>query len=215
MKEHWRKAAALLPKVLEKKIYRSHFTVEHKKWLKQKIESPLSHFAKQVLIKRAAEKFGIRVLVETGTYLGDMVYAMQDEFNEIVSIELSPHFYKKAVDRFAGVANVKILQGDSGAVLKQIVPGLKRPVLFWLDGHYSGGHTAKGEKECPIFEELQSILFSPYAHVVLVDDARLFVGENDYPTATELEAFVQKFKPQSQVVLDRDIFIILFNNNHV
>lgn len=204
-----------MPDALEKKIYRSYFTGEHRKWLKEKIESPLSHLLKQELISNTAARFNVRVLVETGTYLGDMVYAMQGAFDQIISIELSPHFYKKAVNRFSGVTSTTILQGDSGVVLKQIVPGLKQRALFWLDGHYSGGQTAKGDKECPIFEELEAILSAPYDHLVLIDDARLFVGKNDYPTVTELDAFVQRFKPQMRVVLDRDVFIIAFNEGHV
>ena len=82
------------------------------------------------------------------------------------------------------------MQGDSGNVLNQLVPELNSAALFWLDGHYSGGQTAKGEKECPIYEELKSILASSLEHIVLIDDARLFIGQHDYPTIEELKDFV-------------------------
>jgi hypothetical protein len=42
-------------------------------------------------------------------------------------------------------------------VLPLIIKDLNEPAIFWLDGHYSSGITAKGDKICPIFEELDSI----------------------------------------------------------
>jgi hypothetical protein len=52
------------------------------------------------------------------------------------------------------------VQGDSGKELPKIVTQLDTPAIFWLDGHYSAGITAKGDTECPIFEELEAI-FEP------------------------------------------------------
>lgn len=40
------------------------------------------------------------VFIETGTYLGDMVWAMKDVFKQIYSIKLSDDLYKKAVKKF-------------------------------------------------------------------------------------------------------------------
>jgi hypothetical protein len=59
-----------------------------------------------------------------------------------------------------------------------------------LDGHYSGFETAKGDLETPIKLELEIILNSEYEHVILIDDARLFIGENDYPTIEELKKYI-------------------------
>lgn len=59
-----------------------------------------------------------------------------------------------------------------------------------MDGHYSGFETAKGDLETPIKLELEIILNSEYEHVILIDDARLFIGENDYPTIEELKKYI-------------------------
>jgi len=68
---------------------------------------------------------------------------------------------------------------------------VEKPCLFWLDGHYSGGNTAKGEKETPIMEELRQICAHPVKnHLILIDDAREFTGQNDYPTIESLRTFV-------------------------
>jgi hypothetical protein len=97
------------------------------------------------------------------------------------------------------------LEGDSGKVVPTLVPTLDKAVLFWLDGHYSSGITAKGEKECPIHEELSPILKSKYWHVILIDDARHFVGQNDYPTLEKLEKFVKKINTGYQMEVKDDL----------
>ena len=141
----------------------------------------------RLLIGHAA---GISVLVETGTYLGHMVSAMQDQFERIYSIELAPELARKATARFATNHSITILHGDSGTLLPEILDGIAQPCVFWLDGHYSGGATAMGETETPVLAELRAILRHPYRNVILIDDARLFTGTRTYPTVDELRAML-------------------------
>ena len=131
-------------------------------------------------------------MVESGTFMGDMIDAQLPNFDVIHSIELSDELYQQAVQKYAGNAKVILHNGDSGEKLKEIVPSLKQAALFWLDGHYSGGITAKGEKICPVYAELDAIFSSDFPHLVLIDDARLFVGKDDYPTIEELKAYVKQ-----------------------
>ena len=72
------------------------------------------------------------------------------------------------------------------------MPTITENAIFWLDGHYSAGFTAKGDKETPIYEELEAIIQdSTHDHILLIDDARLFTGERDYQTIEELSDFVR------------------------
>jgi hypothetical protein len=72
-------------------------------------------------------------------------------------------------------------------VLVDVLKTLDQPGLFWLDGHYSSGPTAKGELDTPIRKELDLIFHHPLKnHVILIDDARLFIGANDYPSIEEV-----------------------------
>lgn len=152
---------------------------------------PPSEYTKQMVVKMYQELSGYQTLIETGTYLGDMVNAQQKNFSKIISIELSLDLFEKAQQRFEKNENISILHGDSSKVLPLILQDLDEPSIFWLDGHYSGGITAKGEKECPIYEELDAIFSSsPFNHILLIDDARLFVGKRDYPTIEELYIYV-------------------------
>jgi hypothetical protein len=114
-----------------------------------------------------------------------------NSFEKIWSIELAPALAAAAKKRFAPHQHVQIIEGDSSKVLKQIMPKLDKPTLFWLDGHYSGCVTAKGDVECPILDELDAVFSgAPQRDVILIDDARLFVGQHDYPTIPQIRQHV-------------------------
>ena len=160
-------------------------------WEKQGRPSPPPHIIKEELIRDFAKSFNTPILIETGTYLGDMVHAMRKSFTRIISFELDPTLAAQAQQRFANDNHIEIMQGDSGKLLGDYLKKINDPCLFWLDGHYSGGITAKGSLETPIKNELTAILSHPVdGHVILIDDARCFTGENDYPTLDELKTFV-------------------------
>lgn len=145
------------------------------------IEPPPS--VKQLILSGYLRRFRLRQFVETGTYLGDtLAYIAHDKAVTCTSIELADGYYCEAQRRFASYPNVKLLHGDSGALLPECVRVLREPALFWLDGHYSGGATAKGDADTPISAELAAILASPIKkHVVMIDDARCFTSANGYP----------------------------------
>lgn len=165
---------------------------------------PPPHLIKQRMIRTAAEGFGTRVLVETGTLFGDMVEAMKGRFRRVYSIEISPELAHKASRRFAADANVRIIEGDSMVALKDLLPEIREPALFWLDGHYSGGITGKGEKETPITEEVDAIFATPYPHVVMIDDARCFGTEKDYPTLDALKSHILALRPGADILVEND-----------
>lgn len=170
---------------------------------------PPPHLVKQKMIADARQQYRPRIMVETGTLLGDMVEAMKHRFERIYSIEISPELARRAQQRFANDRHVTIIENDSAIALRDLVPKLEAPALFWLDGHYSGGNTGKGAKETPIMEELETIFSSPLPHIVLVDDARCFGTEKDYPSLTELEAYVRSRRPDARMFIKHDCIHIL------
>ena len=106
---------------------------------------PPPHIVKQRIVVAYAAAFNTEVLVETGTFRGDMVYAMKDAFRSIYSIELSPDFCELARRRLRRLRHIRILAGDSGKVLPNLLDGISTRCLFWLDGHYSGGDSQRGD----------------------------------------------------------------------
>ena len=167
------------------------------------------HILKQRIVKEYADRYSIRTFVETGTYLGDMVAATRGKFDKIVSIELDVTLWKTAKEKFASYEHISILQGDSSTILPSVVASISEPCLFWLDAHYSGGTTARGETETPIMKELHTVLDREGAgDVILVDDARLFVGKDDYPTVEQVRNLVAETRPDMSLESKDDIIRI-------
>lgn len=172
-------------------------------------KGPLPHTLKQYTVKDYAHKYGCPVLVETGTFEGDMVKACLGSFKKIFSIELDEVFYRKAVKKFSSFPHVKIVQGDSGEKLAELLKEIKVPCVFWLDGHYSAGPTAKGSLETPIAMEIEHIFNHDIQdHVILIDDARCFDGTNDYPKLQEFTKELHKRKQGIRVEMYNDIIRI-------
>ncbi|MBU6231451.1 MAG: hypothetical protein KGI45_01995 [Patescibacteria group bacterium] len=144
---------------------------------------PDAHADKIKAILDLQSRFKIGTFIETGTYMGDTVEAVRGAFDKAISIELDTNLHQRAAKRFIGAPNVILYQGDSATMLPEILKTLDRPALFWLDGHFSGGVTARGPLETPIERELDAIFaHSVKGHAILIDDARLFDGTHDYPT---------------------------------
>lgn len=195
---------------LQKKQLKNRRELELKNWQKNGCPNPPPHYAKQLIISEYQKKYKYSTLIETGTYMGDMVEAQKNNFKKIISIELGEDLYNDAKNRFKENKNILIVKGDSGNVLPSILSDLNEPAIFWLDGHYSAGITAKGEKDCPIFEELDAIFQSKKLnHILLIDDARCFNGEVDYPTLEQLIEYVKGKNQNYQVEIKNDIIRFL------
>jgi FkbM family methyltransferase len=162
---------------------------------------------KQMVVGAYGRRYRLKTLVETGTYYGDMVEAQRRRFGRIISIELSRDLHRLAVDRFANARNVAVLEGDSGELLRHVLADRQEPCLFWLDGHYSEGVTARGDLETPILKELDAILSHDRRDVVLVDDARCF-GQGDYPSIEGIAEMVADRRPEWSVSVADDVIRI-------
>ena len=171
---------------------------------------PPPHAYKQRGVKRYAKQANIRTLIETGTYEGHMIDATRRNFDRIYSIELDPALHEAAARRFAGDGRVILLKGDSGAVVPELVDKVNEPALFWLDAHWSGGATASGEERSPILKELVPILTAKQrGHIILIDDAREFVGVDGYPTLEELTGIVSRHRPDLKMAVHADLIRIV------
>lgn len=207
-----RVSTMLLRKV--KKVYRLAKKVEARAKWHLKLTDKVPPAIKISTIRRAAKGLNAGTFVETGTYLGDTLYALKDDFTRLYSIEIDNTLYRKALKRFAPYANVQVVLGDSATRLPEILRDITGPAVFWLDGHYSGGITGRGALQTPVMQELAAILEHPVrSHLILIDDAKDFNGTNDYPTVEDVRAFIHSKNPQLSLHIANGMMIIRPTSN--
>lgn len=119
------------------------------------------------------------IFVETGTYLGETLQVMEPIFNKLYTIEIKEEFINNVKSRYIGT-KINFICGDSSVELEKLSSVLDDNTVFFLDGHWSAGNTGKGEKDCPLYEEVTGIA-NNFRHtgIIIIDDFRLFgVGPN-------------------------------------
>lgn len=173
-------------------------------WLMRGQPERTPHLVKQRTVAEYAERYGLRNLVETGTYYGEMIGAMRNRFDRICSIEFDPHLAALARRRFAQDKHVRMLEGDSERLIPELLAGITEPCLFWLDAGYYGfaGQTGNSGR---LATELNAILsHKVQQHVVLLDDARGLNGAEGRYTAAQLIEEVERRFPtrRAQVAVD-------------
>ncbi len=147
------------------------------------------HLVKQRTLREYASRYRLRVMVETGTNMGQMIGAMLPLMDQIYSIDIDTWSYQRARRKFSGNAKVQVIQGESGLTLPRVTSQVRQPCLFWLDAH-------NFDKETPIREELKAIVERRMpGDVILVDDSKWFDGRNQYPTMEWVREFVRQNLP--------------------
>lgn len=114
------------------------------------------------------------VFIETGTNNGDTIFSVEPFFDFLYTIELSQKYFNGTRSRYKG-NKIDFIFGDSSIVFESLLPNIKHDSIFFLDGHWSSGDTAKGNKDCPLIEEVQHI-YNLYKNkaIIIIDDFRLF-----------------------------------------
>ena len=178
-------------------------------WWKLRAEPRrIPHLVKQRTVLEYARAFGLTTLVETGTYYGEMITAVAGSFQQIHSIELDPQLARAAQKRFRKYAHVKIIEGDSQAVVPRLLRQLDRRCLWWLDAGYCGWTGQVGDPN-RLGSELNAILADRIPdHVILMDDADGVNGQGGSLTLPELIASVESNYPNRRVEVARNIIRI-------
>lgn len=151
------------------------------------------------------DKYPNKYFVESGTYVGTgLEMALAAGYEKLYSIELDPGLCENAQALFSQFPQVKIIHGDSGAVLPSLLQEIDAPATFWLDGHYSGDGTAKGDTHSPILKELEAIKLHPIkSHTILIDDIRdLGSIHFDYVTLGQLIKVLLTINPEYTIRLE-------------
>lgn len=179
-------------------------------WQIRKKHPPVPQLIKHKIIRDLADKYSIKTLVETGTYLGNMINTNKNYFEKIFTIELNKKLYWRAKRKFVKYKHIIVKQGDSARLLPYILKMIQNPVIFWLDAHYSGGITSRGKIETPIISELKTILKNPLLYnILLIDDALCFNGQNGYPTIEIIKEIILKKNNNYNISVKNNIIHII------
>jgi hypothetical protein len=186
-----------------------HLFLASRIWRHDGWVTPVPYFVRRAMLLAEARAIGADTFVETGTFLGDTTWSFRKKFKRIHTIEVEPRFAAMARRRFAGHPAVILHEGDSAKLLGDICAATPTPCLFYLDGHYSGGETGKGEKECPAIEELSAILNRAAGHFrIVIDDARLFGTDPSYPEISRISAFIADQPRRTEMRIENDAIVI-------
>jgi hypothetical protein len=173
------------------------------------IYKPDNHIYKQNRITKIQKEYIFDTFIETGTYYGQMVYCVRNLFRRIYSIEIFEKLATLNARSFRKLKNISIICGDSSIELEKIMnSNPSQSILFWLDGHYSGIGTGRGEKITPIIAEIRIILKNnPLKYVIIIDDWRLFDGI-DYPSKEDLLNEFSGIRDRVTIYTDSDALVI-------
>jgi hypothetical protein len=166
------------------------------------------HFSLDLeLVRWFQRELGLKFFVETGTFRGDTLDSVREIFQELHSVELSEELHRAAKQRFYGVENIHLHQGDSARSLRTIREAVLssggKGLFYWLDAHWCvADHTSGEISQCPLLEELQAVQPLTTHDVVLVDDARLFLAPppppheiSDWP---DLDQILHALQPSTE-----------------
>lgn len=199
------------------KFLNTHIIIETIMLKLKKIKTELSTLSPEFLTT-IKDIFSIDSFIETGTFEAETTLAAAGIFSEVHSVELSSFLYQKAKEKLKNIANVTLYEGDSARELPRILKNVSGKALFWLDGHFSEGNTAKGDKSTPILEEISAISESGFDDcVIMIDDMRIFEREiadnpeslKGYPSLRQLETHVKQHFPDAGFYVFADIAIVL------
>jgi hypothetical protein len=179
-------------------------------WLLKGKPIPANGYFKRKRIIDLAKKYNCDTFIETGTYVGNTLLAVEKYFDKLISIELSEEIHKNNLIKFKNHSKILLFQGDSSEKMKEMLNGVKGKCLFWLDGHYSDGITAKGILNCPILGEIEAIKDHKISDaIILIDDAREFTGNNDYPKLKEVIELLKQINSHYTVSVSNDCIIAI------
>ena len=143
------------------------------------------------------------VLVETGAYHGTTTQWLASTGRPVVTVEGEPRTYGFAKQRLRNLRNVRLIFGDSRAMLRSLPASCslfagKEPILAYLDAHWNA--------DLPLEEEIDIVFASNPRAVVMIDDFAVAddtgYGFDDYgPGATLNSEYVSKVMARHDLAL--------------
>lgn len=152
--------------------------------------------------------FNIRpsVLIETGTFQGDSIEAVNSLFEEIHTIEIDEGRYLAAKSRLEKYQNIHCNLGSSTDILPSIIELCRQKSCAWfLDAHSSG------DVKVPLMDEIELILRGiEKPQLFIIDDVRLFDKHWDWSgvSVQTIKALISKHRVIKEMAIRKDRLLI-------
>jgi hypothetical protein len=115
-------------------------------------------------VSKLVTENNIKTIIETGTYKAETTLALRLLCTNIHSIEINETYYNRAVENNKNKINFHL--GNSPKILKEILPNIERPILFFLDAHWYDYN--------PLLDELKVIAeFGLQDSIILIHDFKV------------------------------------------
>lgn len=174
------------------------------------------------LVFRIKGKYDVPFFVETGTAKGESAMKMAYSFKKIWTIELIEGRQEQSIIH----KHINWLVGNSVELLPQIIKEISQPkvengngyyTLFYLDAHYSGDtENDTGYPECPLLKEIECVAENGYHSIIIIDDARLFLGRpphphnpEEWPSIKEIFLLLNEKFPYHHVTITDDYILAI------
>jgi hypothetical protein len=157
--------------------------------------------------------------IETGTYLGDGIKSVLQNYINIHSIELSQKWYDYNVEQFKKNINVSMYLGNSKKILPDLLNNINEPITIFLDAHYAGTPTAFGDEETLLLFELEILKNRKYDDIIIIDDCRLLDKKGtcrhspNHPIYPTMEYNWSNITETKIISLMKENYILLKNDN--
>lgn len=171
------------------------------------------------LVEFCAGDLGIDVFIETGTYRGQSAAWAASRFRRVITIEASSALHEQARASTPS-PNIEFLCGRSDSLLREVLPGIIEPKVFWLDAHWCGNwdlNTAGQENQCPLLKELEILTQSRSDDVILIDDFHMFAVPppapfriDQWPDLETIFHSLQQLRPDRKIFIYHNVLIVAF-----
>lgn len=148
----------------------------------------------------------IRIIIETGTFLGSTTKHFSQWAEGVYTIENNPTFFRDAERELQSLDNVFQYQGNSAVVLDQILQDIdpNDKVFFFLDAHW--------EEFNPLLDELSLIAKYGFKPIIAIHDfkvpGRPELGFDVYKDITYEWEWI---KEKVEAIFKPDPFVVEYN----
>lgn len=121
-------------------------------------------FTDKYAVKKFEElvkQYGIKSVIETGTYKADSTIRFAEIVENVYSIEIDEFNYEWAKWRTKDYKNIHLFLGNSPDVISQIIETIPEPICFYLDAHWKA--------YWPLKDEIRAIKPRPNSIIIIHD----------------------------------------------